>query len=79
MGTLRGIDEFGNKYYENLDNQYGRHRWVNYATRRRQSDHCATIPPGWWGWIHHARSGTPADVKYFVLFVFIYHTRPLHI
>ena len=23
LGTLRGIDEFGNRYYENLDNQFG--------------------------------------------------------
>ena len=63
LGTLRGVDEFGNKYYENLDMQYGRHRFVNYAQRRRQGDHCTTIPPGWWGWIHHARDTTPADVK----------------
>ena len=23
LGTLRGVDEFGNRYYENLDNQHG--------------------------------------------------------
>ncbi|MED6218046.1 hypothetical protein PIB30_023428 [Stylosanthes scabra] len=33
--TLVGVDKFGNKYYEKLENmQCGRHRWVEYAERR---------------------------------------------
>ncbi|ETO18295.1 hypothetical protein RFI_18983 [Reticulomyxa filosa] len=84
LGTLRGVDEFGNRYYENLDNQFGlfffyflkfvifnpfffsqhktgRHRWINYAERRRELSHAGTIPPGWWGWIHFSNSHIPAD------------------
>eukprot|EP00483_Globobulimina_turgida_P000166 UN00166 len=61
LGTLRGIDEFGNEYYENLDNAFGRHRWVNFAEIRRENSHGPTIPPGWFGWMHHARNTTPAD------------------
>jgi len=61
LGTLRGVDEFGNRYYENLDNQFGRHRWINFAEKRRELSHAGTIPPGWWGWIHHSKSHTPAD------------------
>eukprot|EP01084_Bolivina_argentea_P177117 306367_1 len=64
LGTLRGIDEFGNEYYENLDNQFGRHRWVNFKEIRRENSHGNAIPPGWFGWMHHARNVTPADPKF---------------
>ncbi|RXH95369.1 hypothetical protein DVH24_025053 [Malus domestica] len=32
---LVGVDQIGNKYYEKLDTQYGRHRWVEYAEKSR--------------------------------------------
>merc|ERR1711879_791346 len=41
----------------------GRHRWVNFAEIRREASHGPTIPPGWFGWMHHARNNTPADAK----------------
>ncbi len=31
FGELKGTDRFGNKYYEDLDQPYGQHRWVEYA------------------------------------------------
>ncbi|KAL6133435.1 hypothetical protein ACLB2K_065670 [Fragaria x ananassa] len=30
---LVGVDKVRNKYYEKLDTQYGRHRWVEYAEK----------------------------------------------
>jgi hypothetical protein len=31
FGQLKGVDSFGNKYYEDLDQPYGQHRWVEYS------------------------------------------------
>lgn len=31
IGTLVGIDKYGNKYYENPHFFYGRNRWIEYA------------------------------------------------
>uniref|UniRef100_U3J741 NADH dehydrogenase [ubiquinone] 1 alpha subcomplex subunit 12 n=1 Tax=Anas platyrhynchos platyrhynchos TaxID=8840 RepID=U3J741_ANAPP len=31
-GTLVGVDKYGNKYYEDKRNFFGRHRWVIYTT-----------------------------------------------
>lgn len=30
IGTLVGVDQFGNKYFENKDYPYGQHRWVEH-------------------------------------------------
>lgn len=49
--TLVGVDKFGNKYYEKLgDTQYGRHRWVEYASKNRYN--ASQVPPEWHGWLH---------------------------
>jgi len=64
LGNFRGVDEFGNRYYENLENQFGRHRWVVFAQRRRESSQATLIPAGWWGWMHNARNVTPADENF---------------
>ncbi|KAL1316901.1 hypothetical protein HN51_069025 [Arachis hypogaea] len=49
--TLVGVDKFGNKYYEKLeDTQYGRHRWVEYAEKSRYN--ASQVPPEWHGWLH---------------------------
>uniref|UniRef100_A0A1D1YW74 NADH dehydrogenase [ubiquinone] 1 alpha subcomplex subunit 12 n=1 Tax=Anthurium amnicola TaxID=1678845 RepID=A0A1D1YW74_9ARAE len=49
--TLVGVDKFGNKYYEKLeDTQFGRHRWVEYAEKRRYN--ASQVPPEWHGWLH---------------------------
>ncbi|XP_063783678.1 NADH dehydrogenase [ubiquinone] 1 alpha subcomplex subunit 12 isoform X2 [Pseudophryne corroboree] len=31
-GTLVGVDKYGNKYYEDKRNFFGRHRWVEYTS-----------------------------------------------
>ncbi|KAB1205532.1 putative NADH dehydrogenase [ubiquinone] 1 alpha subcomplex subunit 12 [Morella rubra] len=49
-GKVVGVDKFGNKYYENLNAQYGRHRWVEYAEKGRYN--ASQVPPEWHGWLH---------------------------
>ncbi|KAJ4842874.1 hypothetical protein Tsubulata_003513 [Turnera subulata] len=54
---LVGVDKFGNKYYENLeDTQYGRHRWVEYADKARYN--ASQVPPEWHGWLHYITDHT---------------------
>uniref|UniRef100_A0A8N4IG78 NADH dehydrogenase [ubiquinone] 1 alpha subcomplex subunit 12 n=1 Tax=Elaeis guineensis var. tenera TaxID=51953 RepID=A0A8N4IG78_ELAGV len=55
--TLVGVDKFGNKYYEKLqDTQHGRHRWVEYAQKDRYN--ASQVPPEWHGWRHHITDHT---------------------
>ncbi|XP_076957992.1 putative NADH dehydrogenase [ubiquinone] 1 alpha subcomplex subunit 12 [Bidens hawaiensis] len=49
--TLVGVDKFGNKYYQKLQGtQYGRHRWVEYASKDRYN--ASQVPPELHGWLH---------------------------
>ncbi|CEH14449.1 NADH:ubiquinone oxidoreductase, B17.2 subunit [Ceraceosorus bombacis] len=55
-GTLVGIDRNGNKYYEDLNEIPGRHRWVDFA----QHDFAVSqIEPTWNGWLHHNKQDPP--------------------
>ncbi|KAG6579672.1 putative NADH dehydrogenase [ubiquinone] 1 alpha subcomplex subunit 12, partial [Cucurbita argyrosperma subsp. sororia] len=56
--TLVGVDKFGNKYYQKLDEQtqYGRHRWVEYAEKGRYN--ASQVPPEWHGWLHYITDHT---------------------
>ncbi|EIN10482.1 NDUFA12-domain-containing protein [Punctularia strigosozonata HHB-11173 SS5] len=60
-GALKGTDQFGNKYYENLNPEEevpGRHRWVDFA----QHDFNATqVPPEWHSWLSHIRKDPPSE------------------
>ncbi|KZV64011.1 NDUFA12-domain-containing protein [Peniophora sp. CONT] len=62
-GTLVGKDQFGNRYFENLnpdDEVPGRHRWVDLA----QHEYNATqVPPEWHSWISHIRKEPPTADK----------------
>ena len=60
FGELKGTDRFGNKYYEDLDQPYGQHRWVEYADIHNPD--AAMIQPEWHGWMHHMFDETPAEV-----------------
>ncbi|KAF8330827.1 NDUFA12-domain-containing protein [Cantharellus anzutake] len=55
FGQRVGTDQFGNKYFENLNPEEeipGRHRWVDLA----QHDYDATqVPPEWHAWLSHIR------------------------
>ena len=47
MGELKGVDTFGNKYYENLTTQIqGRHRYVVYADPKNVN--AASVPAEWY-------------------------------
>ncbi|KAF5369805.1 hypothetical protein D9758_001359 [Tetrapyrgos nigripes] len=60
-GRFVGKDQFGNRYYENLnaaEEVPGRHRWVDYA----QHEFNATqVPPEWHSWIQHIRKDPPSS------------------
>lgn len=52
QGRLIGRDGFGNRYYEQRGNRAGTRRsrrWVVYAGH----DEASTVPPEWFGWLHH--------------------------
>ncbi|KAH7442065.1 hypothetical protein KP509_03G068800 [Ceratopteris richardii] len=60
--TLVGVDKFGNKYYEKLENvQYGRHRWVEYADIKNYD--ASSVPPEWHGWLHYVTDHTPEQLE----------------
>ena len=59
MGTLVGVDRLGNKYFENLEEQHGRHRWVEYNTEIGSHREASRIQPEWHGWMHHMTDNTP--------------------
>ena len=50
-GKLKGIDEFGNKYYESRSGK----RWVIYKDVVEASN----IPPNWYSWIHFTSNKLP--------------------
>lgn len=64
-GERVGEDEFGNQYYRTrggaVDPSLGfQRRWVIYSGTAEAS----TIPPGWWGWIHHTVDVAPSETEY---------------
>ena len=59
MGTLVGVDKLGNKYYKNLEEQHGRHRWVEYNTDNDPHREPTRIQPEWHGWMTHMTDNTP--------------------
>jgi len=60
VGTLKGTDEFGNKYFENKENISGRARWVLYADYKNFTP--ASVPAEWHSWLHHVVDYTPVEV-----------------
>lgn len=56
-GTVVGEDHYGNKYYENKEYFFGRHRWVYYA---RKDYDASQVPPEWHGWLHYVTDRSPA-------------------
>ncbi|KAK8807051.1 hypothetical protein WA158_003810 [Blastocystis sp. Blastoise] len=65
LGTLKGVDEHGNAYYENLDYQYGRHRWIEYGSWNWKFD-TSQIPPLWFGWLTSMYDQTPDEMPAFI-------------
>uniref|UniRef100_A0A336MVB2 NADH dehydrogenase [ubiquinone] 1 alpha subcomplex subunit 12 n=1 Tax=Culicoides sonorensis TaxID=179676 RepID=A0A336MVB2_CULSO len=52
-GRLVGTDKYGNKYYEDPANFYGRNRWVEYAPHFHMEYDGSQIPADWFGWMHY--------------------------
>ncbi|XP_046763294.1 NADH dehydrogenase [ubiquinone] 1 alpha subcomplex subunit 12 isoform X1 [Gallus gallus] len=51
-GTLVGVDKYGNKYYEDKRNFFGRHRWVVYTSEMNGKNTFwevdgSMVPPEW--------------------------------
>ncbi|KAI6646590.1 hypothetical protein LOD99_12711 [Oopsacas minuta] len=59
VGTLVGEDANGNKYYENLRYQFGRHRFVDYKLKEFDA---SQVPPEWHGWLHYMTDNPPTKV-----------------
>ncbi len=64
-GEKVGEDEFGNIYYRTrggaIDPALGfQRRWVIYPGQSEAS----TVPPGWYGWLHHTSDVPPTDETY---------------
>ena len=64
-GTLVGIDQFGNKYYENSEEFIlGRDRWVFYKDYEGGIPDPTTVPPTWFLWLHHMTDKNPTTVRF---------------
>lgn len=59
-GEFMGEDDFGNKYYENLEYPMGQHRWVEYKLWYHDA---SQVQPGWHAWLHHVCDDTPFTAK----------------
>ncbi|CAG9764354.1 unnamed protein product [Ceutorhynchus assimilis] len=58
-GTCMGIDEYGNKYYENKGFFVGRSRWVEYARNVFLDYDGSQVPASWFGWLHYKTDYIP--------------------
>ncbi|KKY25628.1 putative nadh-ubiquinone oxidoreductase subunit [Phaeomoniella chlamydospora] len=60
-GTLIGKDRFGNKFYENLEEELPlRTRWVDYSNHEYDP---SQIDPGWHAWISYMVDKPPTQDK----------------
>lgn len=61
IGTLKGTDQFGNKYYENdQDEIIMRTRWVEYSGWYFRMDQ---LEPGWRSWLVYTVDTPPSELK----------------
>jgi len=59
FGVLKGVDQMGNRYYEDLDLPYGQHRWVEYKDIHNFD--ATMVQPEWHGWLHHMYDEVPGE------------------
>ncbi|KAL4928682.1 complex I NDUFA12 subunit family protein [Aspergillus undulatus] len=60
-GTLIGVDRYGNKYYENMEEELPlRTRWVDYKQVEYDP---SQIEPGWHAWISYMVDTPPTQDK----------------
>ncbi|CDM29480.1 hypothetical protein DTO013E5_5186 [Penicillium roqueforti] len=55
-GTLIGVDRYGNKYFENLEELPLRTRWIDYKDAEFDA---SQIQPGWHAWISYLVDAPP--------------------
>ena len=60
-GTLKGTDEYGNKYFENNAYFTGRNRWIIYNPKHGVDYDASMVPAIWYGWLHHKTDLTPLE------------------
>jgi NADH:ubiquinone oxidoreductase subunit len=60
VGTLVGTDELGNKYYENNNYIWSRHRWVDYG--KWKGFDASQVPGEWHRWLHSMTDDPPTRV-----------------
>eukprot|EP00735_Rhodelphis_limneticus_P003541 TRINITY_DN15024_c0_g1::TRINITY_DN15024_c0_g1_i1::g.25854::m.25854 TRINITY_DN15024_c0_g1::TRINITY_DN15024_c0_g1_i1::g.25854 ORF type:complete len:160 (+),score=16.66,sp/Q54MV7/NDUAC_DICDI/43.69/9e-20,NDUFA12/PF05071.11/2.2e-22 TRINITY_DN15024_c0_g1_i1:29-481(+) len=61
---LVGTDKFGNRYYENPGEIYGKHRWVVYDDKVWAANaEPLLVPPEWHHWLHRFGDKNPSVVK----------------
>eukprot|EP00160_Parvularia_atlantis_P017504 Unigene6040_Nuclearia_a/m.18514 Unigene6040_Nuclearia_a/g.18514 ORF Unigene6040_Nuclearia_a/g.18514 Unigene6040_Nuclearia_a/m.18514 type:complete len:131 (-) Unigene6040_Nuclearia_a:193-585(-) len=61
IGTLVGVDKFGNKYYENLKEDFGRERWIEFGNEKGAD--ASQVPPEWHMWLHAINDANPTNTK----------------
>ncbi|RMZ28822.1 hypothetical protein D0859_07116 [Hortaea werneckii] len=60
-GTFIGMDRYGNKYFENLEEELPlRTRWVDYKNKEYDP---SQIEPGWHAWMSYMVDKAPVDDK----------------
>jgi len=59
-GKFVGTDQWGNKYFENLDYMFGKDRWVE--PNIKVGIEATNIPPEWHSWIHHETDLTGPEI-----------------
>ncbi|WFD32700.1 hypothetical protein MSPP1_003750 [Malassezia sp. CBS 17886] len=57
-GRMVGVDSNGNKYWENMDEQPGRTRWVDYKNPDYDSSQLA---PEWHSWLAYITADPPGS------------------
>ncbi|RKO97933.1 hypothetical protein CXG81DRAFT_14373, partial [Caulochytrium protostelioides] len=60
-GVLRGTDELGNKYFENVNELNLRDRWVEY---NKYDYDASMVPPGWRQWLNRTSDDVPTEQTY---------------
>jgi len=61
-GTLVGVDDHGNHFYENKDEIHLRTRWVEYAEDRYELD-ISQVEPGWHYWLGYGTDTPPNKLQ----------------
>ncbi|KAI4525837.1 NDUFA12-domain-containing protein [Schizophyllum commune Tattone D] len=66
-GRFIGADQFGNKYFENMNPREevpGRQRWVIFAQdsiSKQYYEDNSQVPPEWHSWLQHIRALPPTE------------------